>query len=92
MKKAIEVTIMGQKFAVKSESNEDYVSEVAGYVDGKVSEVLNSTKAVASVQVALLTAMNIADEFFKFRNDKGERLNKVEKKIQDMIELIDLHV
>ncbi len=92
MKKAIEVVIMGQKFAVKSDSNEDYVTEVAGYVDGKVNEVLNNTKAVASVQVALLTAMNIADEFFKFRHDKDDRLNKVEKKIQDMIELIDLHV
>jgi cell division protein ZapA len=92
VKKAMEVTIMGQKFAVKSDSNEDYVGEVAGYVDDKVNEVLNNTKAVASVQVALLTAMNIADEFFKFRRDKAERLNKVEKKIQDMIELIDLHV
>lgn len=92
MKKAIEVVIMGQKFAVKSDSNEDYVVEVAGYVDNKVSEVLGNTKSVASVQVALLTAMNIADEFFKFRNDKADRLGKVEKKIQDMIELIDLHV
>ncbi len=92
MKKAIEVSIMGQKFAVKSDSNEDYVVEVAGYVDNKVNEVLGNTKSVASMQVALLTAMNIADEFFKFRNDKAERLGKVEKKIQDMIELIDLHV
>ena len=92
MKKAIEVTIMGQKFAVKSDSNEDYVVEVAGFVDNKVNEVLGNTKAVASVQVALLTAMNIADEFFKFRNDKADRLGKAEKKIQDMIELIDLHV
>ena len=92
MKKAIEVTIMGQKFLVKSESNEDYVAKVAGYVDGKVNEVLNNTKAVASMQVALLTAMNIADEFLKFRSEKADRLGKVEKKIQDMIELIDLHV
>lgn len=92
MKKAIEVFIMGQKFLIKSDSNEDYVTQIAGYVDGKVNEVLNNTKAVASVQVALLTAMNIADEFYKFRNDKADRLGKVEKKIQDMIELIDLHV
>lgn len=92
MKKAIEVTIMGQKFLVRSESNEDYVSKVAGYVDGKVNEVLSNTKSVASMQVALLTAMNIADEFFKFRGDKEEKLNKVEKKIQDMIELIDLQI
>jgi len=92
VKKAIEVSIMGQKFLIKSDSNEDYVTQIAGYVDGKVNEVLNNTKAVASVQVALLTAMNIADEFYKFRNDKADRIGRVEKKIQDMIELIDLHV
>ena len=92
MKKAIEVSIMGQKFMVRSESDEDYVSRVAGYVDGKVNEVLTNTKSVASAQVALLTAMNIADEFFKYRQVKGDKLNKIEKKIQDMIELIDLQI
>lgn len=92
MKKAIEVSIMGQKFMVRSESDEDYVSRVAGYVDGKVNEVLTNTKSVASVQVALLTAMNIADEFFKYRQVKGDNLNKIEKKVQDMIELIDLQI
>jgi len=92
VKKAIEVSIMGQKFMVRSESDEDYVSRVAGYVDGKVNEVLTNTKSVASAQVALLTAMNIADEFFKYRQVKGDKLNKIEKKIQDMIELIDLQI
>jgi cell division protein ZapA len=92
VKKAIEVSIMGQKFMVRSESDEDYVSRVAGYVDGKVNEVLTNTKSVASVQVALLTAMNIADEFFKYRQVKGDNLNKIEKKVQDMIELIDLQI
>lgn len=92
MKKAVEVSIMGQKFMIRSDSDEDYVTKVAGYVDGKISEVLSSTKSVASVQVALLTAMNIADEFFKFRNGKEQILNKVENKIKDMVELIDLQL
>ena len=92
MKKAIEVTIMGQKFMIRSDSGDDYVTRVAGYVDQKVNEILQNTKTIASAQVALLAAMNIADEFFKFRDDKGQRLNKIEKKVQDMIELIDLQL
>lgn len=92
MKKSVEVTMMGQKFLVRSESDEDYVARVAKYVDGKVNEILQNTKSVASVQVALLTAMNIADEYFKFRQGKEDALKKVEKKIQDMIELVDLQL
>lgn len=92
MKKSVEVSIMGQKFAVRSDSDEEYVAKVASYVDGKINEVLTNTKSVASAQVALLTAMNIADEFFKFKENKTHVLGKVESKIKDMMELIDLHI
>lgn len=92
MKKAIEITIMGQKFMVRSESSEEYVTKVAAYVDKKINEVLQGTKSVASVQVALLGAMNIADEFFKYQDDRAKLLNDVEKKVQDMIELVDTQI
>ena len=92
MKRAVEVSMMGQKFMIRSDSNDEYVSRIAGYVDGKVNEVLQNTKSVASTQVALLTAMNIADEFFKFKENKNDTLKRVEKKIEDMIELVDLQL
>ena len=92
MKRAVEVSMMGQKFMIKSDSNDEYVTKIAGYVDGKVNEVLQNTKSVASAQVALLTAMNIADEFFKFKENKDGTLKQVEKKIEDMIELVDLQL
>ncbi len=92
MKKAIEVTIMGQKFQVRSDSDEEYVTKIASYVDKKINEVLQSTKSVASMQVALLGAMNIADEFFKYQQDRQEKLSDVEGKIKDMIELVETQI
>ncbi|MBU0744266.1 MAG: cell division protein ZapA [Gammaproteobacteria bacterium] len=92
MKKAIDVTIMGQKFQVRSDSNEEYVVKIASYVDKKLNEVLQSTKSVASMQVALLGAMNIADEFFKYQDDRQKKLSDVEDKIKDMIELVDTQI
>ena len=92
MKRTMEISIMGQKFVIKSDSDDDYVTHVAKYVDQKINEVLQNTKSVASLNVAILAAMNIADEYFKFQRDKKERLSKVEKKIEDLIELIDLQV
>jgi len=92
VKKTTEISIMGQKFMVKSDSNDDYVRRIAGFVDQKINEVMQSTKSVASLNVAILAAMNIADEYFKFKRDRDERIEKAEKKIKDMIELVDLQL
>ena len=92
MKKTTEISIMGQKFMIRSESNDDYVQEVAGFVDGKINEVMTSTKSVASLNVAILAAMNIADEYLKFKRERDEKTSKAEKKIKDMIELVDLQL
>ena len=92
MKKTTEIGIMGQKFTIKSDSDEDYVQRIAGYVDQKINEVMQSTKSVASLNVAILAAMNIADEFFKFQRNHEEKFVGAEKKIKDLIELIDLQL
>lgn len=92
MKKTTELSIMGQKFMVKSESDDDYIIKVAAYVDEKINEVLRNTKSVPSLNVAILTAMNIADEYFKYQREKGEKFGAVESKIKNLIELIDLQI
>lgn len=92
MKRPVEVSIMGQKFAVRSDSNEDYILEISKFVDEKINEVIQTTKAVASTNVALLAAMNIADEYMKYKRGRRDSAEKVEKKIKDMIELIELQL
>lgn len=92
MKKTTEVSIMGQKFMVRSDSSEDYLSKVADYVDKKLSEVMENTQSVSSLNVAILAAMNIADEYFKYQKNREERLGIVENKIKDLIELVDLQL
>ncbi len=91
MQKPVEVTILGQKFVVKSESDEAYVREVASFVDQRMNDILQKTKSVSNLNVAILSAMNIADEFFSFKKKKEQSIQTVTKKMEEMIELIDLH-
>lgn len=91
MKKEIEIKVMGQKFLVRSESSNEYVAEVAKYVDQKMNEVVRGAHSVATMNVAILTAMNIADEFLKYKSQKDGKMKMTEEKIKDIIELIDLH-
>ncbi len=92
MKKTMEISIMGQKFMIKSESDDDYVGRVAGFVDQKINEVMQNTKSVASLNVAILAAMNIADEYFKYKRERTTSISNVEKKVKDLIELIDIQL
>lgn len=84
MKKAFDVEIMGQKFTVSSDAEESYVLKVAGYVDGKMQEISRSAKPVAKSNIAMLAALNIADEYYRLKNVHEallDRLNHLSKRL-----------
>ena len=60
----ITVTICGNEYTFVAEEDSTYVEKVAAYVDRKMTETLEATKA-GQTDAAVLTAANIADELFK---------------------------
>jgi len=70
MKKALDVEILGQKFTISSDAEEGYMLKVAGYVDGKMQELMRSPKSVAKTNVAMLAALNIADEYHLLKRNQ----------------------
>lgn len=92
MQKPVEVTILGQKFVVRSDSEEGYIKEVAAFVDKKMNDILQKTKSVSNLSVAILTAMNVADEFFSYKRKKNQVSEGVAKKIEEIIKFIDAQV
>lgn len=61
----IQVEIFGQTYRLRAEDDPEYVSTLAEYVDGKMQDVARQTKAVDSLRVAVLAALNIADEHLR---------------------------
>ena len=43
----------------------------------------------STTRIAMLAAMNIADEYFTMRNDKDKFSSEIEGKVQSIIEVID---
>ena len=60
----VSVTICGNEYTFIAEEDSAYMEKVAGYVDQKMTDILESTKA-GQTAAAVLTAANIADELFK---------------------------
>ncbi len=84
MKKALDVEILGQKFTISSDAEEGYMLKVAGYVDGKMQELTQAAKPGAKANVAMLAALNIADEYHRLKDSHEailQRLDMLSKKL-----------
>ena len=63
----IHVEIFGQSYAVRAGADPAYLQEIAAFVDAQMREVSRNAGAVDSVRIAVLAALNIADETFRLR-------------------------
>ncbi len=59
---AIRVEIYDQPYNLRG-SDPEYINKLAEYVDGKMRAVAGQTQTVDSLRLAVLAALNIADEY-----------------------------
>jgi cell division protein ZapA len=86
---AIKLTIYGTEYPIKGDTDIDYIKQVAGYVDQKMYEVERNTSAKSSLKVAILAALNIADELFRERSEKENSIKKFEDRLNRLSKLIE---
>src|SRR5262245_6623205 len=67
MSSVVTVEIGGQRYPIRSGLDERYVTELAAYVDQKMRAASDSAPASDMLGLAVLVALNIADEFFRER-------------------------
>jgi cell division protein ZapA len=67
MRQPVDVEILGQQLAVTSDDGPEHVRAVARYVDETMRTLATGGRAVATLDVALLAALNIASEYQKLR-------------------------
>jgi cell division protein ZapA len=62
-----QVEIFGQTYSVRAAGDAEYVRELASFVDRKMQEVSRHAPTVDATKIAILTALNISDEFYQFQ-------------------------
>lgn len=86
MKKHVaELKIDGHSITVKSDEDERYIRAVESYLNNKIEEVKENSKAASTLDLALLAALNITGEVIKTK----EMLDRVERRTEELEELID---
>ncbi len=72
--RVVHVEIHGNQYPIRSGLDPIYVAELAAYVDQKMRVASRETTAGDTLKIAVLAALNIADECFRARaNEKNQR-------------------
>ena len=85
----VDVEIFGQTYSVQAGSDVEHLKRVAAFVDDQMRRVSREAGAVDSVRVAVLAALNIADEHFRGRaagDVQDERLEKLASELADALD------
>ena len=64
----MKIDIYDQSYNVNAEGNAEYLTELAAYVDLRMREVAEAARTVDSLKVAVLAALNLADELSQARS------------------------
>ncbi len=85
----VKVTILGQVYTIEGDASSDYIAKVADYVNGKMEDVAKSIPHATPVQIAILAALNIADELFQMKESEYMATDEIREKTNMLISMLD---
>jgi len=83
-KKVVKVKIFGSEYPIKGDSNVDYIQKIATFVNDKMVEIDKTLSLKSSLKVAILAALNIADELFQEREENNKLRENFESKVDHL--------
>ena len=85
----IRVEIYNQTYSIRSDGDNEYIHELAEYVDRKMREISSGTMTVDSLKVAILAALHIADEFFQLKQSQAQNDAQLASRSTECSEMLD---
>ncbi|OHD63540.1 MAG: hypothetical protein A2176_07070 [Spirochaetes bacterium RBG_13_51_14] len=85
----VKVTIFGQTYTINGDAPQEYILKLAEYLNDKMEEVKISSADAGPTQVAILAALNVADEYFQLKKLKTGADSEVERRTRALISMLD---
>jgi cell division protein ZapA len=87
--KNVSVEIFGQRYPIRAALDPEYIKRLAAFVDGKIRAAGESAPSSDPVRVAVLAALNIADELFRQLETSQARDGSVAERAEELERLLD---
>jgi cell division protein ZapA len=83
------VVIYNQTYNLRSDHDEEYIQQLAAHVDRRMNEIASATMTVDSLRVAILAALQIADELYQSRREMKETEEEIAERSAKYADLLD---
>ena len=90
MSNTVTVEIHGQQYPIRSSLDAAYVAELAAYVDEKMRRASEETPVGDTLKIAVLAAINIADECFRVRAQANQNQDSLVSRAEELERMVDL--
>ena len=89
MKRSVSVQIAGLRYSLKTDEDDRWVKTLAAYVDAKIREAQKHARTPDTQAIAVLTALQIAEELFNERRETAELRKKIREKGQSLLDYLE---
>lgn len=89
MSSSKKIQIYGKTYSLKSSSSEVDAEEVASYVDSRMKELATARSKTSTLDLAILAALNIAQELLELKGQTEVKGELEEEKIQQLVAALD---
>lgn len=86
----VTVDINGLRYPIRSQLDPTYVAELAAYVERKMQLASRESPAGDTLKIAVLAALNIADEYFRARQDGTLQRTGLAERALELERMLDL--
>jgi cell division protein ZapA len=89
MAKVIQVDIHGQRYAVRSDLDAQYIAELAAFLDERMRAAAREVAGADPLRIAVIAALNLADELHRARADTAGVEHRLHARAAEIERIVD---
>lgn len=87
--RVVHVEVHGQRYPIRTTLDPSYVQDLATFVDRRMSLAADASPSTDTLGLAVLTALNIADELFRARDEHVDDTHSVTTRAAALERIVD---
>jgi cell division protein ZapA (FtsZ GTPase activity inhibitor) len=86
---AVKVRLFARDYTIRGHGNRQYVQKLADFITERADAVRKQAKVVSTLDLVILTLLNITDEMFQSKVVKEKTIKELEEKTDRLLKAID---
>lgn len=87
--RVVQIEVHGQKYPIRTDLDPRYVEELAQFVESRMALASKSSPSSDAVGLAILTALNITDEYFRARSALTNSSGTISARTEALEKMVD---